>query len=112
MRMMKRRLESVTLYKPQEQKSSYVGTQTVWVSAGTVLADIQPGEDTYLREEYGERAQDMFLLYMEAGIDIQKGYGAFSLGKNQSPTYQIKSVKAYKTGHIVAVAEREAHADE
>lgn len=103
---MRNRLETVPLFKQEEKESDYVGTDTVWVPVGTVLADVQPGEDTYLREEYGERSQNMVLLYIESGADIQKGYGAFSLDDNQEPIYRIKSAKPYKTGHIVAVAEK------
>lgn len=111
MRMIRNRLDRVPLYKQTERDSDYVGTETVWAPAGEVLADVQPGEDSFLRDEYGEHAQNMIVLYMERGVDIQNGYGAFALGANRCPTHRITSVKPYKFGHIVAVAELEVAAD-
>lgn len=107
MRMMKRRVEPVALFKPTEQKSDYVGTERVWSLAGTALFDVQTADNALLAEEYGERGKNMKTLYGEIGIDIQNGYGAFSLLENGEPAYRIVSVKSYDIGHIVAVAERQ-----
>lgn len=108
---MKRRLKSFPLYKPKERDSEYVGTERIWQLVGETCADVQPVDNALVRAEYGERADNMRILYiMDSSADIQPGYGAFPLLKNGNPAYKIVSVKRYPM-HVVAVAERTVTTD-
>ena len=107
MRLIRRRMKAVRIFKPVEVPSGYVGTTETWEDAGEVLADVQPAENRQLVELYGERTANMCTLYLEKGARIRNGYGAFVLSDDRKPTHRIVSVLRY-TDHLVAVAERQA----
>lgn len=104
MRLLRQRIRTVSLFKPTQLPSDYVGTVQSWQEISPIKADVQPAQNKRLVELYGERAANMLNLYIEKGADIQVGYGAFSLS-NGKPTYIVISVLPYYQ-HLVATVER------
>ena len=84
-------MTELPLTRPKEQKSDYIGTDTAYVDAGTIRAEIVPVSDSAEAERYGTDIRRSVMLLCEAGTDIRER-DRVRLG---NATYEIKGVTAY-----------------
>lgn len=64
--------EEISLLRPREAKSSYIGTETVYEPCGTIRAEIQPiPTETALRLS-GAGLEGGLTVVCEAGADIRE----------------------------------------
>ena len=102
MRLLKRDLKPVFVFKRTEVESDYVGTEERDVFLGVVPCHISPADSKITSEVYGERANSMFSLICDKNADL----GDFvSFTDESKPEYKILSKKKYYA-HQTVLAER------
>lgn len=101
MRLMMSRTVKLPLLRPFEQKSDYIGTESVYKNIGAIAATVQPVSALAAAEQYGYTISGAILIYCELGTDIRERDQVQWRGND----YCVKSVLRY--GNIIrAEAER------
>lgn len=101
MRLLKRGLKPVHVFKSETVDSGYVGTESVDLYSHTVMCRVSPGENKVTSEIYGERANNMLNIICgkNAAIDYKLSFTC-----KEQPEYKVVSKKEY-TDHTVILAE-------
>ena len=101
MRLLKRGLKPVHVFKSETVDSGYVGTETVDLYSHTAMCRVSPDENRITSEMYGERANNMLSIICgkNAAIDYK-----LSFTDREKPEYKVVSKKEY-TDHTVILAE-------
>lgn len=89
------RMAELPLLRPVEQKSDYIGTESVFENIGAIAAAVQPVSALAAAEQYGTAISGAILIYCERGTDIRERDRV----QWQGADYRVKSVLRY--GNII-----------
>ncbi len=101
MRLMQSRLSKLTMLAPKDEPSSYIGTETTYIEAGEIPAEVQPLSDTMTAEHYGLRISRSVQLFTGPDTHIMERY-RFDYNGDR---YEVKGVSRYPD-HAKVVAEK------
>ena len=101
MRLHRRGLKTVYVFKRVETESDYVGTENKYVPCRPIKCNVQPAENKITVEMYGEKVYCMCTLICDIDCDVGD---AVSFERGGAPTHKIISLSTYST-HKKAIAE-------
>lgn len=90
-RLIQNRLKALPLTRPVTAKSSYIGTETSWETAGDIRAEVQPLSDSATAEQYGVKFSRSVQLFCDTGTDIRERDRV----KLPGGTYEVRGVTTY-----------------